>query len=441
MIGMSQLKNKLGSKRARVDLRYRFYEMKETVRDVLLANEKYSLDMQRLQLGWCSKAVDSLADRLLIKGWSNDQFNVSEIFDANNPDVLYDSAIISALIGSCSFICISLEDGYPRFDVIDGRDATGVVDPATNMLTEGYAVLSKDESGNAVREAYFLPGSTEYYFRGRLEQTLYHPCEYPLLVPIIYRPDAKRPFGHSRITRACMAIMKCAIRTIQRSEVSADYYSFPQKYVLGLHQDAERLDKWKASVSSFLQFSKDEDGDKPALGQFNQASMTPFNEQMRNFAALFAGETGLTLDDLGFVSENPSSAEAIKASHETLRLTAKKAQRNFSSCFLNAAYLAVCLRDNFAYKRSEFLKTKLIWEPIFEPDAAMLSGIGDGAIKLNQAVPGYFGKQNLAVLTGIEPSEEHDYGGYTSGTFGADPEGIRTQTEDRSNADQAAEAG
>ena len=36
--------------------------------------------------------------------------------------------------------------------------------------------------------------------------------------------------------------------------------------------------------------------------------MTPHTEQLRMFAALFAGETGLTLDDLGFVTDNPSSA-------------------------------------------------------------------------------------------------------------------------------------
>lgn len=47
-----------------------------------------------------------------------------------------------------------------------------------------------------------------------------------------------------------------------------------------------------------------------------------------------------------------------------------------------------------------------MWEPVFEPDSAMLSSIGDGAIKINQAVPGYFGKENLRALTGIEGNED-----------------------------------
>ena len=46
--------------------------------------------------------------------------------------------------------------------------------------------------------------------------------------------------------------------------------------------------------------------------------------------------------------------------------------------------------------------TTPVWEPVFEPDFATLSLIGDGAIKINQAVPGYFGRENLRELTGIE---------------------------------------
>ncbi len=130
--------------------------------------------------------------------------------------------------------------------------------------------------------------------------------------------------------------------------------------------------------------------------------MSPYTEQLRTLAALFAGETGLTLDDLGFVTDNPSSAEAIKASHENLRLAARKAQRTFGSGFLNAGYLAAYVRDKYPYRREQLYLTKPLWEPVFEPDAAMLSGIGDGAVKLNQAVPGYFGKENLRALTGVE---------------------------------------
>lgn len=404
--GIAYLRNKLADKRRRVQTRYKFYEMKNVARDLNISTPP-EFQWLRATLGWCGKAVDSLADRLVFHSFEEDNFEITEIFAMNNPDVLFDSAVLSAMISSCCFVYISADDtGYPRLQVIDGGNATGIIDPITGLLVEGYAVLERDKDDNPILEAYFTAGKTEYFRKGRRKtQVIKNAAPYPLLVPIIYRPDAVRPFGHSRISRACMDIVGAALRTVKRSEISAEFYSFPQKYVTGISDEAERMEKWKATMSSMLVFTKDDDGDKPTIGQFAQQSMSPYTEQLRTFASLFAGETGLTLDDLGFTSENPSSAEAIKAAHENLRLTARKAQRTFGSGFINTGYLAACVRDNYAYERRQYYLTKPTWEPIFEPDAAMLANMGDGAIKINQAVPGYMGKDNLRMLTGIEPSK------------------------------------
>ena len=401
--GIDYLRRKLNEKRTRVQLRYDYYEMKNGVRDL---SKMTPPSMQWLSetLGWCAKAVDSISDRLVFREFANDNFQLNEIFSANNPDVLFDSAVLSALISSCCFVYISPdEEGYPRLQVIDGANATGIIDPITGLLKEGYAVLERNDSGTPTLEAYFVPNRTDYVSKEGVTSTA-HNVDYPLLVPIIFRPDAKRPFGHSRISRAAMGIMQSALRTIKRAEISAEFYSFPQRYAVGTDPDLE-IDKWQATMSTLLNITKDTEGGKPEVGQFPQQSMQPYTEQIRTFASLFAGETGLTLDDLGFVSDNPSSAEAIKAAHENLRLTARKAQRTFGTGFLNVGYLACCLRDGFTYERRQLYLTKPTWEPIFEPDAAMLSSIGDGAIKINQAVPNYFNTDNLRDLTGIVASE------------------------------------
>lgn len=401
--GREFLKNRLELKRHRVLLRYRYYDMKNGIkyfRSLIPPDFMWMAET----LGWCGKAVDSLADRLSFREFRKDEYDLNTIFAMNNGDILPDSAILSALISSCCFVYISEDlDGYPRLQVIDGANATGDPDPITGMLKEGYAVISRDKNNNPDVTAYFVVGRTEYYQGDRLIRVDTNHAPYPLLVPIIYRPDAMRPFGHSRISRACMNLMQGALRTLLRSEVSAEFYSFPQKYVTGLDPDAEEMDKWKATISSFLRFDKGENGDAPKLGQFTQQSMSPYTEQLRTFASLFAGETGLTLDDLGFVTDNPSSADAIKASHENLRLAARKAQKTFGSGLLNVGFLAACVRDQYGYSRQQFYQTKAAWDPVFEPDAAMLSGIGDGAAKINQALPGYFGPNNLRDLTGIEP--------------------------------------
>lgn len=401
--GLEHLRRKLSAKRQRVLTRYEYYEMKNRVKDFMISTPP-DLALWQSVLGWCATAVDALADRIVFREFEEDNFDLNEIFKMNNPDIIFDSAVLSATISSCCFIYISPDEtGYPRLQVIDGSNATGVIDPITGLLEEGYAVLKRDnDTGNPLIEAYFTKEETRYIRKGvRMDEIVTHKVGYPLLVPIIFRPDAKRPFGHSRISRSCMALVGSALRTIKRSEIAAEFFAYPQKYVTGLAEDAEPMEKWKAAMSAMLAFTDDGDGNHPVVGQFAQQSMEPHLAQLKMFASLFAGETGLTLDDLGFATANPSSSEAIKAAHENLRYTARKAQRSFGSGFLNAGYLAACLRDSYRYDRSQLYLTKAAWAPIFEPDAAALSGAGDALLKLQQAFPDYITNKKLYELTGI----------------------------------------
>lgn len=403
--GIGYLKRKLVTKQSRVQTRYRYYEMKEchTPRNLMVPDQlknKFSI-----KLGWCTKAVDSLADRLQFRGFKNDNLDLTSIYQMNNFDVLADSAILGALITSCDFIYISMDkNGYPRMQVIDGYNATGIMDEITGMLEEGYAVLDRDENGQIISEAYFGKGYTDFYIKGQEPYRIENICSYPLLVPIVYRPDAKRPFGHSRISRACMRYQDNVADTLLNMAICSETNAFVQKYIAGSDPDME-FDSSRAWMSSFLNISASEDGTKPDLGQFQQASLAPYIDEIETQASLFAGEVGLTLDDLGFSKSNPASVDAIRASHENLRLTARKAQRQFGISFLNAGYLAACLRDEFDYNREVLYETKPIWEPVFEPDANAIGMIGDAAVKVNSAVPGYFNAENLRNLTGIDSDE------------------------------------
>lgn len=408
--GIEYLRKKLALYQSRVNMRYRQYAMKYQGRDVGITIPQHVRRNYRSVLGWCAKGVDSLADRLVFREFQNDDFMVNEIFAANNPDVFFDSAVLSALIASCSFVYITKDEDedLPRLQVIEASNATGVIDPITGLLTEGYAVLERDGRNKPTIEAYFTTTETIFcYADERKDDSVDNPTGHPLLVPIIHRPDPVRPFGRSRISRSGMYYQQYAKRTLERADVTAEFYSFPQKYVVGTDPDSEPLDSWKATVSAMLEFTKGEGGEKPTLGQFTTSSMTPFTEQLKTAAAGFAGETGLTLDDLGFVSDNPSSVEAIKASHENLRLAGRKAQRSIGSGFLNVAYVAACLRDDQMYRREQFVKTTPKWEPLFESDASALSLIGDGAIKLNQAIDGFVDGNVLRDLTGIKGADNN----------------------------------
>lgn len=400
--GIPYLKSKLNNKRLNVFKRYTFYEMKNLTFDFGISSPP-ELKYWNSIVGWCARAVDSLADRLDFHGFRDDIFDLQGIYDLNNKDILFDSAILGALISSCDFIYVSEdESGFPRLQVIDGGNATGIIDPITGMLNEGYAVLERDESCNPIKEAYFTYEYTAYYENGNLVDTRTNKAPYPCLVPFVFRPDSVRPFGHSRISRACMSIVGSALRTIKRSEISAEFYSFPQKWATGLDPTVQEMDKWMAAMSAMMKFTLNEDGnDHVKVGQFTQQSMAPHVEQLKMFASLFAGECGLTTDDLGFSGVNPSSYDAIRASHENLRLTAKKAQKSFNVGIINAGYLGACIRDGVKYQRSQLSFTTPVWTPVFPADVSMLGAIGDAIGKINTAYPEYLTEDKLYEITGL----------------------------------------
>ena len=402
LYGPEYLQAQLRKKEDRVKLRYRYYEQKVGVKDFGISTPPSLMNTQ-VRVGWATKAVDALANRLAVRSISHELMDVSSLFQENNRDVLFKSAFTSALISACSFIYVYEENGVVRLQSIDGRNATGTIDPVTNLLTEGYAVLERDRNDNVTRYAYLEPNKTTIFEEGsRTVDVIEHSVNMPLLVPVIYRPDAARPFGHSRISRAAMNYIDEAARTLKRSEIAAEFYSFPQRWITGLDQDAQAFDKWQATMSSLIQIERGTDGNVPTLGQFTQQSMSPHVDQLRMFAGMFAGETGLTLDDLGFPSDNPTSSEAIKAGHETLRLDARAAQHDFEVAIRNIVYTAMCLKDGINYSRDSFADVKVKWAPVFEPDLTAIGAAGDAIFKINEAMAGAIDADAIRDLTGLE---------------------------------------
>ena len=95
--GVTYLQRKLNDKRGRVLLRYNYYEQKAIANDLGISTPK-GLEWLASINGWCTKAVDNLADRLQFDGFEYDDFDFSSMFEQNNPDIFFDDAILSALI-------------------------------------------------------------------------------------------------------------------------------------------------------------------------------------------------------------------------------------------------------------------------------------------------------------------------------------------------------
>lgn len=355
------------AKKRRNITRAEYYDAKNAVKDLGIAVPPY---MQKLDivLGWPAKAVDALAFRVIHEGFVVPNSpalaeEVQDIAERNLFDVEAPQAQVSALIHATAFITVSLGDteaGEPDV-IVSFRDAlsgTGIYDPRRRELSSALSIIETGEQGEPTHMILYTPFEAITMRKGPLvweePERRAHNLGYVPVVPMSFRPRLGRPFGSSRISRPVMSITDSAMRTVLRSEVGAEFFAGPQRVLLGADEsafmdaDGNLASQWEAIIGRIwaVPMSEDADGNpvRPDVKQMPQVSMQPHLDHLRTFAAMFAGETGLSLESLGIVQDNPSSAEAIYAAKEDLLVEAEIAQRGFGRAYGRAMQIALELR-------------------------------------------------------------------------------------------------
>lgn len=346
---LNLLVSRVREKAGRNLLRRRYYDAHNQLKDLGIAIPPQLTSLE-VVVGWPAKAVDSMSRRTILQGFDSAVVDVAEIgvdavWDENRMDSEVPSAHTSSLIHSTAFASVTAGDvlaGQPAA-IIRARSAewaAGEWDPVSRCLSSAVLVLDVDPYTREATEVEFhIPGLAVTIRRDGGRWQVADWSEYRAwgpgvpVEPLPYRAALDRPFGRSRISRGVMYLTDAAVRTMLRTEVSAEFYNAPQRYVLGADEDTFKDDAgnpvpaWKVYAGRLNTLSRDEDGNLPEVGQFAQQSMQPNVEHLRSIAQMFAAETSLPVGSLGIVQDNPSSAEAIKAANEELGVEIEHWQR------------------------------------------------------------------------------------------------------------------
>jgi hypothetical protein len=323
--------------------------------------------MRKLKVvaGWPGIVVDTLEERLDLLGWQTseadddgDELGLRTLFASNYLDTEASMGHLDALIYGIAFVVVGLDATEPVITVESPHLVTVLWD--TRRRVPEAAIVAEPNPGAVapVRVNVYLPGRRYLVERTEASSHLWqvvdrevYPGDVIPVVPLVNRPHASAFQGRSEITHPVRYLTDAAVRTLLGAEVNREFYAAPQRWAMGASEDSfistdgDRMGQWQAIMGRVWAIERDEDGNLPAVGQFNPSSPAPFIEQIKLYAQLLAAQAGMPAAYLGFVTENPSSADAIRAGEARLVKRAERRQASFGQAWNRVARLALLLRD------------------------------------------------------------------------------------------------
>lgn len=401
------LLDRLRKKSVNVRIKYQYYNAENSYVDFGISVPVKMMN-SKPGIGWASRAVNTLSDRVVFDGFANDTFGINEMFDQINAKRVLNKAKKDAHIAGVSFVAISETPNGVALIPFTASEATGVIDDNTGLLSYGLAVLSwtGDDAlaQSSVSEpkdyVVFTPEATTIYKNKKIDSITKNPTGRTMLHALTHGATASQPLGRSRITKTVRRIVQEVARVKRRYEIAGEFYSTPQRYVLGTEQDftQEQKNKLDSTIGKAWVFSKDDDGDKPEIGQLAQMSINQFEDNKKGLARDFCAETALTLRNLGYETANPTSAESLSAMSDDLLLEARASQDEMGEQIKQIA-ISIRLTLNKSDKVPEDLENiKAAWRPIFQVD---VGAAGDAVYKLIQAMPELAGSVQIYQMLGM----------------------------------------
>lgn len=372
-----------GDMSARNTVLKRYYDMKNEMKSLGISIPPM-LEMVNCVTGWCAKAIKAHSVRSVFDGFvfdgAEDQ-DLKRLVRENRLRSLYRQACASALTYGVSAMTVMRGGpGQPEamVRVFSANQFCCLWDKDARRIRCGVVLADVDRSGNASRYVCHFPDAVLTLVRigsgsGPYEwgcETEPNPMGRPLMEVFTYDPDPDRPLGHSMLTPEILGIVDKAMRDVLRMEVGAEFFTFPQRYILGAKDDLfsvkggdggegdgededeggpaappSPIAKFNAYVGSFLAITKDEDGDVPTVGQFAAPTADNFTRVFENDAQRFSGATNVPLAQLGVLSNTYTSSDALGAANDPLILEVEQINEHNAEALETVAQMMMAVKD------------------------------------------------------------------------------------------------
>ena len=335
----------------------KYYDAKQVLRDFNISIPPTLKHVESV-VGWPGTVVSVLEERLDLEGFiAPESLGLDDVYRSNELGLESSLGHLDALIYGTGFIVVgkgASGEPDPLITIESPRNMTGNYDLRLRRLTSAIRV-DRDKVGRPKFATLYLPNETIFMEWGNgvpieVDRDVHNLGR----VPVVYlanNPRSGDPYGKTEITRAVRYYTDAAVRTVLGSEVAREFYSAPQRYILGadpdyfMDSDGNPLNPWTVYQGRVLGVPLNEDGGMPQVGQFNGNSTLPYFEQIKALAQMVAAESAIPTSYLGFQTDNPASADAIRQMEARLVKRAERRQGQFGRAWVEVAKLALLIRD------------------------------------------------------------------------------------------------
>jgi len=329
-----------------------YYEGDHWARDLGISTPEKMKSIQAV-IGWPGTGVDSIEERLCFDGWLSRSEFLNSVYSENCLATESSLVHLDALIFGVGFAVVSpgaTNEPHPLITALPTRNTTGVWNPRTRKLAAALTVTAKGDLTEPNEWTFWTP--THTFRRQRVSGNIVE-SETPHTlgqVPVVAFPNRPTPsrtsIGRSEITKAVRYYTDAAARTLLGMEVNREFYNAPQRVGLNMpdnaFEGANGTQPWTSVMGRVwvLPPNPNEGATKPEMIQFAPNSPAPYVDQIKEYQSLVAAEFGLPESYLGLHTDNPASADAIRALESRLVKRVQRRQTVFGRSWIEVAAIA-----------------------------------------------------------------------------------------------------
>ena len=364
---------------------------------------------------WAAKAVDSVAERVRLDGFTfaegYEDAGLSRAMRDNGFRAAFNRHVSDELIHGCMFATVNRTGRGVALRMHTAQTSAAIWDESAQRIGAGFVLADARRTPWSPYEP--VPVQVNMHLPGRVVQIMRRdaarwkavpaetPLDRPMMEAFCFRPTGVKRFGQTRIKKAVRYLVDEVERTMRYMAVSNALYATPKDILLGLTDkqfDAMAGSKWSTMVTSMFLATRDGQGNTPEYTRLASASPQPYIDAISMYAKMFSGVTGVPLNSLGVVQDNPSSAEAIMTSREDVCNAAEDCIEGNSEGLRQVALMAMAVQAGRGF--DALTEEQLSVMPNFKsPMTTSLAANADAMTKVAGVLEGF--AQTREFLSGM----------------------------------------